>query len=314
MKTGSLKALKGKTIAVLGFASQGKAQAELLRKKGLKVIIGARKNHASWKNALKAGFKVYSFSEAAEKADLIHFLISDPVQKEIYYKFIEKKLIKGKTISFSSGFSIAFNLIKPKKNIDVIMIAPVAPGKKLLENSDSNKKIPGLIAVHQNSSGKAMQTTIALAEALNLKCFPSSFKEEAVANLFSEQFFLCGGITELGKAVFSEMISAGISKETAYLYSFNEINLLAELIHEYGIEGMYSRISDTAEFGSRINAYTLFGKEFKKKLSIKRKEISSGKFAEKWVKEFSSGKKLLKKMILKEKNSLPEKAFRQLMK
>ncbi|MFH1588270.1 MAG: ketol-acid reductoisomerase [Candidatus Diapherotrites archaeon] len=308
------KTLKKKLIAVFGFGSQGKAQALNLRDSGFKVIVGARKNHASWKEAEKNKFKVYSFNEAAEKAEIIMFLISDPAQKKVFNS-LKKEFLEGKTICFSSGYAIAFRQIIPPKNCDAIMVTPVATGKKLRESFNEKKKpmqVFGLIGAKQNSSGKAVQTAKALANAMGLtKVFEISFEEEALANLFCEQAFLAGGMIELGKNVFMKLIKAKVSPETAYLYTFKEINLLADLLSEFGIEGTYSRISDTAEFGSRKNASKLFGKEFQKNLSKIRKEIISGKFSEQWQKEFNSGKKKLKKMRSIGKNSLIEKTAKK---
>lgn len=300
--------LKYKTIAIFGYGSQGEAQAKNLRDSGFNVIIGARKKHNSWKKAKKDKFKVYEFTEAAKKADLIHFLITDPIQGKVFSELKKEIDFTNKTLCFSSGYSITFKLIIPPKKCDVIMVAPIGPGKKLRKNFLEKKPMNGLLAVEQDFSGKAKNHCLELAKAIGLKkIYWTSFKEEAIANLFSEQCFLCGGLSELGKNVFNEMVKAKISPEVSYQFTFKGINLLAELLSNYGIEGMYSRVSDTAEFGSRKNASKLFGKEFKKNLSKTMSEITKGNFTKEWQKEFFSGKKKLNKMRLTEKNSLIER-------
>lgn len=188
------------------------------------------------------------------------------------------------------------------------MVAPVGPGKTLRENYLKKKHMNGLLAVEQDYSGKAKKNALELAKDIGLKkIYWTSFREEAIANLFSEQCFLCGGLSELGKNVFNEMINAKISPKVSYLFTFKGINLLAELLSNYGTEGMYLRVSDTAEYGSRKNAPKLFGKEFRKNLSAVMNEIKKGNFPKEWQREFFSGKKKLNKMRLKEKNSLVER-------
>jgi ketol-acid reductoisomerase len=251
-KDADLSILKDKTIAVLGYGSQGHAQAQNLKDSGLKVIIGLKKDSKSKIIAQKDGFEVYETSEAVKRADIIQILIPDEVQSEVYKKDIEPNLKEGDSIGFSHGFNIHFGQIVPPTNVDVFMVAPKGPGHLVRRMYVENKGVPGLLAVEQDFSGKAKE--IGLAYAKGIGCtragvIKTTFKEETETDLFGEQAVLCGGLTSLIKAGFETLVEAGYQPEIAYFECLNEMKLIVDLIYEGGLKKMRYSISDTAQYG-----------------------------------------------------------------
>jgi ketol-acid reductoisomerase len=311
-----LKFLDGKTIAVIGFGAQGKAQAQCLKDSGINVVLGLRLNGESWQAAKSLGFEVLPVKEAAERADIIHILIPDEVQGEVYEKEIKQAMKKsGKTLSFSHGFNIIFNRIVPEKTSDVIMVAPKSPGTEERKRFVEGFGVPGLVAVQQDASGKAKQTALAMAKACGftragvLEC---SFEQEAFEDLFGEQTVLCGGVTELIKAGFDTLTDAGYPPEMAYFECLHEMKLIVDLIYEGGIERMYDVVSNTAEYGGRTRGTRIIGKAARKEMKKILKEVESGKFAKEWMKEYENGLPNFKKWREEAKESLIEKTGKEI--
>jgi len=291
--------LKGRTIAVLGYGSQGSAQAQCFRDSELRVIIGARKNGKSYKTAKKDGFEVHDFGDAARRANIICMLTSDASQKEVYEKYVVKNLSRNKALYFSHGFAITYGLIRPPKNIDVIMVAPHGPGKQLREKFLEGKGLPALMAIHQNASGNAKRIALALAKACGFtRCgvFEGTFQNETYADLFAEQAVLCGGVSELVKSAYDTMVEEGIPPHLAWFCALYELKLTTDLIHKEGIEGMWERVSGTAHYGGRTRGPRIINEKSKSEMKKMLKEIKSGKFARELAKETKTGMKKLARM------------------
>ena len=306
-----LGALKNKTIAVIGFGSQGSAQAMCMKDSGLNVIIGLRKNSKSAGNAKNYGFRVFSVSEAVKKADIVHVLLPDEVQAEVYRKEIEPFLGKTKALSFSHGFNIVFGFIRPPKNIDVFMVAPHSPGSEQRRLFLEGKGVPGLFAVHQNPSGRAKLLCLAMAKGCGFTragVYECTFLQETFSDLFAEQAVLCGGLSELIKAGFDTLTQAGFSPQMAYFACLYEVRLIANLVGEHGIEGMFERVSNTAEYGARTRGPKIIGKSARNEMKKLLKEVQSGKFAREWMKEHKGGLKKLSAMRKKGAKSALNKA------
>jgi len=315
-KDASLSALKGKTIAIVGYGNQGQAQANNLRNSGCKVIIGSVKD-ASYEQAVKDRFKVCSISEAAKKADIIHILIPDEYQAQVYRDQIAPHMKEGKALCFSHGFNIHFKQIVPATDIDVIMIAPKAPGAMLRKMYLQGSGTPGLMAISQNASGKAKQIALAMAKGVGLTrigVVETTFKEEVETDLFGEQVVLVGGVSELMKAGFETLVRAGYQPEIAYFECINELKLIIDLVYEHGIEGMMKAVSNTAEYGGRTRGKLIVNERARKVMKDILADIKSGKFAKEWAAESQKGLPELTKMREKGKKHLVEKIGRDLRK
>ncbi|HIE18713.1 TPA: ketol-acid reductoisomerase [Candidatus Bathyarchaeota archaeon] len=299
-KDSSLDPLKGKTIAVIGYGSQGHAQAQNIRDSGLNVIIGVRPEGASWKRAKNDGFEVYHISEAAKKADVIFMLIPDMVQPAVYKKEIEPNLSEGKTLDFAHGFNIHFKQIVPPENVDVIMVAPKSPGLRLRETYKEGFGVPALIAVYQNWSGKAKETALAVAKALGCTkagVIETTFKDETESDLIGEQTVLVGGLIELIKNGFEVLVENGYPPELAYFEACNEAKLIMDLIYEKGIIGMLRAVSDTAKYGGLTVGPKVIDEHVKENMRKAVKYVQNGGFAEEWLEEHRSGEKRLKELM-----------------
>jgi ketol-acid reductoisomerase len=293
-KDGNPALLKGRTFAVIGYGSQGHAHALNLRDSGADVIVGLYAGSKSWAKAEAAGLRVMTAGEATKAADTIMVLVSDHIQPDLYEKEIAPNLSAGKTLMFAHGFSIHFGYVKPPANVDVSMIAPKSPGHRVRELFTENVGVPGLVAVHQNPSGKALQN--ALAYALGIGCLragviETSFKEEAETDLFGEQTVLCGGTSELIKAGFETLVEAGYAPEMAYFECLHELKLIVDLIYEGGLEYMRYSVSDTAEYGDYTTGPRIINADTKARMKQVLKEIQDGKFAETWMNENRTGRK-----------------------
>lgn len=283
-----LNLLKGKTVAVIGYGSQGHAQAQNLKDSGVNVIIGLHKGSARWNEAAEYGFEVMTVAEAAEKAQLIQILVPDQTQGAIYKESIAQHMTAGKVLVFSHGFNIHFGQIVPPADVDVIMAAPKSPGHMVRRMYQEGAGVPGLVAVHQDASGKAMD--IALAYAKGIGCtragvFETSFKEETETDLFGEQAVLCGGVTELIKAGFDTLVEAGYAPEMAYFECLHEMKLIVDLIYEGGMANMRYSISDTAEYGDYVIGPRIITEETREEMRQVLYEIQSGQFARDWLLE-----------------------------
>jgi ketol-acid reductoisomerase len=293
-KDADLKYLKGIPIAIIGYGSQGRAQALNLKDSGLQVIVGLPQKSKSIKTAQKDGFEVYSTEEAAKLGQIISVLAPDHLHKRIYDDQLKKKLSEGKTLLFACGFSIYFQLIVPPKDVDVIMVAPHAPGETVRKFFLKKKGVPCFIAVQQNYSGKAKEKALAYAKAIGSTkagAIETTFRDESIGDLFGEQVVLCGGLTELLKAGFETLVESGLPPENAYLECVHQLDFIVNTIKFHGIAGMFDRISKTAEYGSYLVGKRVIDDRVKKQMKKVLKEIEDGLFAKRWIKESERGMK-----------------------
>lgn len=299
-KDASLEPLKGKTIAVIGYGSQGRAQAQNMRDSGLNVIIGLRPRGASWGKAEKDGFKVYPISEAAKKAEVILMLIPDMTQPRVYKESVEPYLSKGKTLDFAHGFNIHFKQIVPPKSIDVIMVAPKSPGIRLRETYLGGFGVPALIATYQDYSGEAKETALGVAKALGCAragVLETTFKDETESDLIGEQIVLVGGLIELIKKGFEVLVENGYPPELAYFEACNEAKLIMDLIYERGIIGMLRAVSDTAKYGGLTVGDKVVDNHVKENMRKAAKDVQSGRFTKEWMEEHETGERKLKALM-----------------
>lgn len=293
-KDADLKVLKGKTLAVLGFGSQGHAHALNLKESGAKVIIGLYPGSKSRKVAEDYGFKVYDTAEAVKKADVIMVALPDTKQPAAFKKDIEPHLTKGKTLLFSHGFSIHFKTIVPPKDINVIMVAPKGPGHIVRRQFTEGKGVPAIIAVYQNPGKDAKKIALAWAKGVGGTrggVIETTFKEETETDLFGEQTVLCGGASALVQAGFETLVEAGYAPEMAYFECLHELKLIVDLMNEAGIAGMRFSISETAKWGDVTVGPKIIDASVKKRMKAALKDIQAGKFAKDWVKEYETGYK-----------------------
>jgi ketol-acid reductoisomerase len=292
-KDGSLAALEGKTVAIIGYGSQGHAHALNLRDSGVRVVVADEPGSPNWAQAEAAGLKVLTASEAAKAADVTMVLVPDHIQSELYEKELAQHMKPGKTLMFAHGFNIHFGAIQAPAGVDVSMIAPKAPGHRVRELYNEGVGVPALVAIQQDASGKALET--ALAYALALGCLKAgvietSFREETETDLFGEQVVLCGGVSELIKAAFETLVEAGYAPEMAYFECLHELKLIVDLIYEGGLSYMRFSVSDTAEYGDYTRGPRIVNAETRKEMKKILGEIQSGEFARAWIAENKSGR------------------------
>ena len=290
---GNLGLLKGKTVAIIGYGSQGHAHALNLRDSGVSVVVGLYPGSKSWAKAESAGLRVMTTAEAAKAADVMMVLVSDHLQADIYEKDIKPGLTAGKTLMFAHGFAIHFKTIVPPADVDVSMIAPKAPGHRVRELYTEGVGVPALVAVQQNASGKALEQGLAYALALGcLKAgvIETSFREETESDLFGEQAVLCGGASELIRAGFETLVDAGYAPEIAYFECLHELKLIVDLIYEGGLSYMRYSISDTAEYGDYTRGPRIVNEQTRAEMKKILSEIQSGEFAKAWIAENKSGR------------------------
>ena len=315
-KDADLGFLKNKTLAVLGFGSQGHSHAMNLRDSGLNVIVGLYKGSKSAAAAKKKGFKVYETAEAVRRADVMLVGIPDMKQASVWEKDIAPNLGKGgKTVLFIHGLSIHYKLIKPGKNVDIAMVAPKGPGHVVRAQYVEGKGVPALIAIQQDVSGKATKTALAWAKGIGSTragVIKTSFKEEAETDLFGEQAVLCGGASELVKVGYETLVEAGYQPEMAYFECLHELKLIVDLMVESGISGMRFSISETAKYGDITRGPRVINSASRKAMREILKEIQSGKFTAQWVKEYKGGLKNYNKLLKKGENHPIEKTGQRL--
>jgi len=295
-KDADLSVLNGRTVAVIGYGSQGKAQAMCLRDSGVKVILGLRPTGKSFAEAQRDGFQVFPIAEAAKKADIIHILLPDENHGPVYAAEIKDQMAPGKTLSCSHGFNFVYKEIVPPKDVDVIMIAPKSPGSEVRKRFVEGFGVPGLIAVMQDYTGKARATAMAIAKAEGLTragVLECTMEQETYEDLFGEQTVLCGGMVDLMKYGFETLIEAGYPPEMAYFECVHEVKLIVDLIYEGGIQKMNSFISNTAEWGEYSTGPKIITPAVKENMRQALKDIESGKFAKEWMAEARSGAKNL---------------------
>ena len=288
-----LSMLNGKKVAVIGYGSQGHSQAQNLKDSGVDVVVGLRKDSASWTKAEQDGLKVYTVAEAAKMADIIQILLPDERHAEVYRNEILPGLAPGKALVFSHGFNIHFGQIKPPADVDVFMVAPKGPGHLVRRLYKEGIGIPGLVAVYQDYTGKAMALTLAYAKGIGCTragALLTTFKEETETDLFGEQCVLCGGLTELIRAGFDTLVEAGYQPESAYFEVCHELKLIIDLIYEGGIATMRYSISDTAEYGDMVVGRRIITAETRKAMKKALQEIQDGSFAKEWILENQAGR------------------------
>jgi ketol-acid reductoisomerase len=284
----NLDLLKGKTIAVLGYGSQGHAHAQNLKDSGMNVVVGLPTTSKSWEKAKRDGLSVMEPSQACEIADMIMVLVPDQTQRDLYEESIQRFLTPGKVLMFAHGFNIHYHQIVPPENVDVIMVAPKGPGHTVRSQFLEGKGVPSLIAIHQDGSGEAKEFALAYASGIGAGragIFETTFREETESDLFGEQAVLCGGVTELIKAGFETLVDAGYKPEIAYFECLHEMKLIIDLMNQGGFSYMRYSISDTAEYGDYVTGKRIVTEETRKNMKQVLSEIQNGEFAGKWIAE-----------------------------
>ena len=301
--------IKSKKVAIIGYGSQGHAHAQNLKDNGVNVIVGLHEGSKSIDKAKKDGLEVMTVSEASKWADLIMLLAPDTVQPKIYSENIEPNLTDGKTLMFGHGFNIRFNTIEPPPEIDVSMIAPKAPGHRVRETFIERGCTPGLLAVHQDASGKAKDTALSYAWGIGVTragALETTFAEETETDLFGEQSILCGGVSALVKAAFETLVKAGYQPEVAYFECMHELKLIVDLLYQGGLNYMRYSVSDTAEHGDYVAGPRIVTEETIGAMSQILSDIQSGAYAKQWIEENENGRPWFNKKRSEEQSHLIE--------
>lgn len=288
----NLSLLDGKTVAIIGFGSQGHAHAQNLHDSGVKVVVGLRPGSKHAEKATNAGLTVMTPAEAAAAGDVVMMLVPDEKQADIYADVIAPNLKSGNTLAFAHGFNIHFNQIVPPADVDVIMIAPKGPGHTVRRQYVEGAGVPCLVAIHQDATGKAMDTALAYASGVGggrAGILETTFREETETDLFGEQAVLCGGVCELMKAGFETLVEAGYAPENAYFECVHEMKLIIDLVNEGGFAKMRYSISDTAEFGDYRASKRIITDDTRKEMKKILREIQDGTFASEWITENKAG-------------------------
>ncbi len=290
----NLNLLDGKTVAIIGYGSQGHAHALNLKESGVKVVVGLRPESASCQKAREAGLTVMNVQDAAKSADLIMMLVPDERQADIYAEEIAPNLREGNVLMFAHGFNIHFKQIVAPKGVDVIMVAPKGPGHTVRSQYQEGKGVPSLIAIHQDESGKAKEYALAYASGIGAGragIIETTFKDETETDLFGEQAVLCGGVTELMKAGFDTLVEAGYAPEMAYFECVHEMKLIVDLINSGGFAAMRFSISDTAEYGDYRTGTRIITEDTRREMKKVLHEIQNGTFASEWIAENRAGRR-----------------------
>ncbi len=309
-KDADISLLKGKTIGVIGYGNQGHAQAQNLRDSALKVKIGELKGTVGWERAKEAGFEVNENEKIAQEADILQILIPDEYQAQMYKSDIAPYLKEGKALCFSHGFNIHFHQIVPPECVDVFMIAPKGPGTLVRRMFVRGKRVPCLVAVHQDATGLAKKLALAYAKGIGgtkAGVIETSFAEETETDLFGEQTVLCGGVTSLIKAGFETLVEAGYQPEMSYFECCHELKLITDLIYEDGFSGMRKAVSNTAEYGDLTRGPRVINLKVKAEMKKILGEIQSGEFAREWILENSAHRPVFNALAKKDREHLIEK-------
>jgi ketol-acid reductoisomerase len=282
-----------KTVAVIGYGSQGHAQAQNLRDSGVHVIVGLRKGK-SWEKAEADGFQVFEVDEAVKRADVVQLLLPDELQAKVYKEQVEPHLKPASALFFSHGFNIHFGQIVPPEDVDVILVAPKSPGHLVRRVYCEGFGVPALIAVHQDATGNAHALALAYCKGIGSTkagVIQTTFKEETETDLFGEQAVLCGGVSQLIKSGFETLVEAGYQPEVAYFECLHELKLIVDLMYENGLSGMRYSISDTAEYGDYVSGKRVVAESSREAMKQLLKEIQDGTFARRWIEENQTGRK-----------------------
>ena len=288
-----LGVLKGKKVAIIGYGSQGHAQAQNLRDSGLDVIVAELEDTPNYDLAKEHGFEPISAGEASSLADVVQILAQDDVQAMLYRKEVAAHMTEGKTLVFSHGFNIHFGQIQPAPHLDVVMIAPKGPGHLVRSEYEKGAGVPSLVAIHQDATGNALDTALAYAKGLGATragVIETTFEEETETDLFGEQAVLCGGVTELVKASFDTLVGAGYQPEIAYFECLHELKLIVDLFYQGGISFMRYSVSDTAEYGDYSRGKRIITEETRETMQEILAEVQSGEFAREWILENQAGR------------------------
>lgn len=315
LKDANLEILKGKKIAIIGYGSQGHAQAQNLQDNGYDVVVGLREGSKTFDTVKADGLKALTIKEACEVADYIHLLIPDENHKAVYEEFVAPNLKAGDTLVVSHGFSLLYDLVNPPADVDVFLAAPKSPGHLVRRMFKEGKGVPGLIAIAQDATGTAKEK--ALAYSFGIGTLPAgvvetSIKEETETDLFGEQAVLCGGTAELIKAGFDTLVEAGYQPEIAYYECLHELKLIVDLINEGGFEWMRYSVSDTAEYGDYVSGPRVISDASKQAMKDVLTDIQSGKFAKDWINENETGRPWFNQKRVDEKEMLIEKVGKEL--
>ncbi len=296
-KDANLGALKGKKVAIIGYGSQGHAQALNLRDSGVEVVVAELPGTENYELAKSHGFEPVSAAQAAEQGDLVQILAPDDVQAAIYTNDIKQHLKEGKTLLFSHGFNIHYNQIVPSPEVDVVMVAPKGPGHLVRAEYEKGAGVPSLVAIHQDASGKALETALAYAKGIGSTragVIGTTFEEETETDLFGEQAVLCGGVSELVKAGFDTLVEAGYQPEIAYFECLHELKLIVDLFYQGGINYMRYSVSTTAEYGDYTRGKRIISPAVRDEMKKILSEVQSGEFAREWIMENKCGQPVFK--------------------
>ncbi|GIK64019.1 MAG: ketol-acid reductoisomerase (NADP(+)) [Chloroflexota bacterium] len=314
-KDADLKRLEGKTVAIIGYGSQGHAHALNLRDSGVKVVVGLHEGSKSRAKAQADGLTVLTVAEAAKQGDVVMILIPDTIQADIYNKEIAPNLKAGKTLMFAHGFNIRYGQIKPPAGVDVSMVAPKAPGHRVREVYTEGGGTPGLVAVEQDASGEALANALAYARGIGCTragVIQTTFTEETETDLFGEQVVLCGGVAGLIRASFETLVKAGYQPEIAYFECLHELKLIVDLIYQGGLSYMWYSVSDTAEYGGYVSGERIVPDAIREEMSGILHEIQDGTFAQRWIKENKDGRPWFNGRRKEEHNHMIEQVGQEL--
>lgn len=311
----NLSLLNGKTVAIIGYGSQGHAHALNLHESGVKVVVGLYEGSKSWKLAEEAGLQVATAAQAAQQADIIMILVNDEKQPKLYQESIAPYLKAGKSLVFAHGFNIHYGQIVPPSDVNVFMVAPKGPGHTVRSQYQEGKGVPCLVAVYQNATGDAKDLALAYAAGIGgarAGILETTFKEETETDLFGEQAVLCGGVSELMKAGFETLVEAGYQPESAYFECLHEMKLIVDLIAKGGLSFMRYSISDTAEYGDYVTGKRIITEETRKEMKKVLSEIQDGTFARNWILENQANRPFFNAKRRMEQESLVEKVGKDL--
>ncbi len=308
-KDADLNVLKGKRIAILGYGIQGRGHALNLRDSGCDVVVAQRPGGPHYKQAVEDGFQPTSVAEACAQAHVIMVLLQDTLQPEVYRTAIIQHLKPGKALAFAHGFNIHFHQIEPPKEIDVFLVAPKGPGSLVRQLYVEGGGVPSLVAVHQDASGRARQIALAYSQGIGSTragVLETTFAEETETDLFGEQTVLCGGVTELIKAGFETLVEKGYQPELAYFECLHELKLIVDMIYAQGIQGMWSRVSETARYGGLTRGDRIITQTTRAEMRKILEEIRSGRFAREWINETQAGRPVFKALLARGDRHLVE--------